>query len=251
MNDFFNKHFYKIFIGFVLVIFVLPIIAPIFTILGLEFFSRPIYWLYSFSCHQLAHRSLHIRDEQCAWCTRDTFIWGGILLAAILVPQLNIKKFRIYWAIPFVIPIALDGGIQTIATMLGFGGGSDFYTSTNFMRAVTGGIFGIGMGLMLGSLVYNSQEMEIRSRLTRFLKYFKNFKILKVALLVFIVLMIFYVFMIQLWDKTSNEYKPENALDLAVRTPPGDEAWTRQINGACNPEKPKNIADGSSFADVV
>lgn len=218
----------------------LPILAPIFAHFGLNPIAKLIYFAYSYSCHQLAHRSLHIYDHQCAWCSRDVFMWGGILLATFLVSRFNIRQFKVYWLIPFTIPIALDGGIQTIATFLGMSGGGDFYTSTNLTRAITGGIFGIGMGLFLSTLVrsVNIDPDSIKQR-------FNNIQILKLTGFSFAVLMVFYLGFIQVWNITSKEYKPANALDWEVKTPTGD-AWIRQLNGACEPEIPKNIKAGGA-----
>lgn len=238
MTDFLNKNFYRIFQAVILTIFLTPILAPIFAHFGLTPISRAIYLVYSYSCHQLAHRSLHIYDYQCAWCTRDTFIWGGILLATFLVSRLDIKQFRIYWLIPFTIPIALDGGIQTIATFFGLSGGVDFYTSTNFTRAITGGIFGLGMGMFLATMIRNAELTTENISLK-----LNNLKIMKLSVIGFSALMVLYLLFVQVWDATSKEYKPDNFLDWSDRTPYED-AWIRQSHGTCDPEVPKNIKSG-------
>lgn len=246
MNKLIDKYFYQIFQIFVLIIFLAPFLAPIFAEVGLGTFSKVIYFVYSFSCHQLAHRSIHLFDYQMAWCTRDTFVWGGILLTTFLVPKFKIRTFRIYWVIPFIIPMALDGSIQTIATMLGFSGGDNFYTSTNLMRAMTGGMFGIGMGLFLSNLMYSlREELEDEDVKQR------NLKILKITGTVFTLLFVFYLFLVQVWSITSSNTEPENILDLAVRTPYGDEAWIRQSNGLCSPETPKTILSGGGMSDFI
>jgi uncharacterized membrane protein len=242
MSEFLQKHIYKIFQSIIFFIFLTPILAPILNHFGLNAVSGVIYWAYSYSCHQLAHRSLYIYDDQCAWCARDTFIWGGISLATILVPALNIKKFKIIWLIPFVIPIALDGGIQTIATMLGVAGGDNFYTSTNLMRAFTGGIFGLGIGMFLATMIRSAYFPD----LSKIDMVQNNKNIFKLVIIGFLTLSIFYVGMIGLWSATSEENKPEMYLDHVVKTPADETAWIRQIDGACDPEEPKNILEGSS-----
>lgn len=246
MLNFVNKNFYRIFQFTILILFILPILAPIFARFGPRGVARVIYFVYSFSCHQLAHRSLHIYDYQCAWCTRDTFIWGGILLSSYLVPKFNLRNFKIYWLIPFVIPIALDGGLQTIATMLGLSGGTNFYTSTNFTRAITGGIFGIGMGIFLSSMIYSVEgPVEKLSNLVI------NKNALKIFGISISVLSVFYLLFIQVWNITSKEYKPDGFLDLTVRTTTDDETWIRQAHGLCEKDYDQDIMNSQDFRDFV
>jgi len=140
---------YDMFLGFLIVLNVLPFLAPIFLNLGWKAPAKVIYTIYSFLCHQFSWRSIHIADHQCAWCTRDTFIWGTILAVALVVRLYKVKKLKWYWVMPFIIPIALDGGIQTIATLIGFASEEPLYVSTNTLRMITGGTFGLGLGLWM------------------------------------------------------------------------------------------------------
>ncbi len=246
MLNFINKHFYKIFQFTILIIFILPILAPVFARFGPKGVSRVIYFIYSYSCHQLSHRSLHIYDYQCAWCTRDTFIWGGILLSSFLVPKYKLRNFKIYWLIPFVIPIALDGGLQTIATMFGLSGGVNFYTSINLTRAISGGIFGIGMGIFLSSMIYS-----VETPFEKVANLVTNKKVLKIFLISFTVLIAFYLFMVQIWNVTSHKYKPDNFLDLTVRTTIEEDTWVRQGHGLCEKEQGQDIMNSQNFRDFV
>lgn len=231
---------YQILIG---IIFSLPILAPITAALGLKPIAQLLYFLYSFSCHQLHWRSLYIFDYQFAWCARDTFIWAGILVASFIVKK---YKIRLNWYLApiFVLPIALDGGIQTIATMFGFLDGQDFYTSTNFMRALTGAWFGLGVGLLLAGMMY---EINFTDKLNPVWKL--NLKFTGIGLAG---LMILYTLIVSIWNFTSPSYPPKNILDLSVKTPLLlEERWIRQKDGACNPTKPKSIVAGSSITDVI
>jgi len=243
MSSFLDKYSYKIFTTIIWVVFITPFLAPIFMHFGLELPAKFIYFIYSYTCHQFAHRSLHIFDYQCAWCTRDTFTWAALAVTTILVPRLKIKPIKWYWVLVFTIPIALDGGIQTISTLIGFKSGVDFYTSTNFTRAVTGGLFGLGIGLIIVPMIYELFSME---------KLKSNLKIyFKISISVMAILISFYFFIVQVWQVTSTEYKPENFLDLAVRTPQNfEERWIRQAHGACKPDKPKTIL-GDGIGDFV
>ncbi|MCA9385667.1 DUF2085 domain-containing protein [Candidatus Dojkabacteria bacterium] len=154
-----SYNLFTIFVWFLIILNVLPFIAPMAASFGWYWISEPIYFVYSFMCHQFHWRSLHINNHQVAWCTRDTFIWGSFLAVTLAVKHGFITKgLKWYWLIPFTIPIALDGGIQTIATMVGFNFNEQFYLSTNLMRMITGSIFGIGLGVVISTFLKEEQD---------------------------------------------------------------------------------------------
>ena len=132
-------------------IVLLPLLAPLFKKIGWDQLAHAIYHLYSFSCHQKASRSIFLFDEQCAWCTRDTFIWSSIFISTLVVFVSKVKiGISLKTALLFGLPMALDGGIQLIATIVSlYTGGTPFYESTNLIRAVTGASFGIGLSFYL------------------------------------------------------------------------------------------------------
>lgn len=132
---------------FLVSLITLPFLAPILSHFGFKKTSNIIYGIYSFMCHQKAHRSLFIFDEQCAWCARDTFIWTAVLLGWIFVLQgKHIEGISWKVALLFALPMALDGTIQLIATITSLYTGSEpFYESTNTIRAITGSLFGIAI----------------------------------------------------------------------------------------------------------
>lgn len=218
---------YNLVIAMLLVLNLLPILAPIFLHLGLDFLAKPIYFIYSFTCHQFAHRSLHIYDHQCAWCSRDMAIWGSLLLVAILVRQLHLREgLKWYWLLPTTIPIALDGGIQTIATLLGLSpGGTTLYISTNFMRFLSGSIFGAGLGLWMLPGLYDSFNQKVTT-VTGVFKAKHFFGIIAT-------MMVIYVGFIGIWRVTSNEVLPANILDLQVKTPVNKDFFIRRETGIC------------------
>lgn len=158
VSIFLDKHLYDIFLVFLTTINLTPLLAPVLAKIGLTGIAHAIYLIYSFFCHQFNWRSLYIFDYQVAWCTRDVFIWAGLLLVALFVKKYKVQQLPWYWLIPFTIPIALDGGIQTVATVAGFTAGDPLYMSTNVMRMITGAIFGIGLGLWLLPRMKNLNE---------------------------------------------------------------------------------------------
>ena len=139
--------------------------------------AEPVYIAYSFTCHQLDHRSLcyypnysgiiascNPQDEndfahgdviipdpilgvgyKLAVCSRDVAIYGAMLAGAIIWAVLNMKNLATQiwpdakWLILATIPIALDGGTQIIGLR----------QSTNELRVITGAIIGVAVAFYL------------------------------------------------------------------------------------------------------
>lgn len=194
---------------------ILPLLAPILAKIGWYWPSKAIYTLYSFFCHQLHWRSLHVCDYQYGWCSRCTFMWINILFSAIAVKFLKIKKIKWYWAAVLIAPMALDGIVQTVATMLGFASFTSItYMSSNFMRMFSGSLFGLGFGLFIFT---NLNEVVLMEKGVKAKK--PAWGLLRFVLLSMLTSFLIYVLMVFVWDASSKEYKPENLLDLSVRTP--------------------------------
>jgi len=225
LYNYFDTNYYKIILVFLIVLNIAPVLAPLLTAAGLTPVAQAIYWVYSFFCHQLDWRSLHVFDYQYAWCVRDTFIWLNILVAALLALKYRIKPLKWYWLIIFVIPIALDGGIQTIATVLGLFNSQPEYISTNFTRMLTGSIFGMGFGFwIMPSMWEASGLIDARKNLKLGLK--------KLFVIIFSLNLILYISLVQIWDVTSRVNKPSNFLDYSVKTPTNSADWfTRRRHG--------------------
>lgn len=207
---------YRIYLGFLLLLNLLPALAPLIYKLGehssvFAAIAKVVYLVYSFTCHQFAWRSFAVFDYQFAWCARDTGIWFGMLLLAFLAPRL--KPLRWYWVIPFIIPIALDGGVQTVATVLGVEvagpSGAPVYISSNLIRFFTGAIFGIGVSWWLSPFFYQAFGGEQLPLLTkRFTAGLLTTSLAATFLLVTTV-----------WTLTSPNHAPNDILDFTVKTP--------------------------------
>lgn len=220
---------YNIYLAFLTTLVILPVLAPTLLYIGFESPAKLIYFVYSFSCHQFDNRSLHLFDYQYAWCARDTAIWTSVWLTALYVKFSDVKSIKLYWLIPFIVPIALDGGIQTIYTVLdidpvGLNTGSPLYISNNFTRFMTGGIFGIGLSLWISPTFKGILQRSTKIKLV-------NSKILIAFALSFIMLLN-YIFLVQVWSITSEKYKPAGTLDMIVRTPSID-FFTRRKHAVC------------------
>ncbi len=85
-----------------------------------------------FNCHQIPERSFFIAGRQFPLCARCT----GILAGLIVFPLFVIFKIKIpiILSIIFMIPIALDGGVQLIFCIM----------SNNLRRFLTGVLFSLG-----------------------------------------------------------------------------------------------------------
>jgi uncharacterized membrane protein len=247
-SDFYN--IYLLSLGFLVS---LPILAPVALHLGLEKFAKAIYFIYSFFCHQFASRSINLYEYQLAWCSRDTAIWTAIFIAALLVRFNKLPKLKWYWVIPFIIPMALDGGLQTVFTFLNLSAtgtlsGDPIYISNNLSRFMTGAIFGLGIGWWLAQQFkegtsseqvipvpdHNSAKHNDRgSILTRYSHFLYT-------ILITLGMFIFYVVLVQMWSITSVENRPANPLDSIVRTEDSS-FFVRRGNGVCPTDDINNL----------
>lgn len=190
-------------------------LAPILAHLGFTGLSSAIYTIFGFLCHQRPWRSIHLFDYQAAWCTRDTFIYLSMTISSIVVHIKKIRKFHWQIALFSIIPIGIDGGVQAVAEILGVlhNQVQFFYVSTNFLRMLTGSIFGAGIGLWLFSMLFDAlfeEKFILAEKTQQKTSFAKNLKILFLIVLVNI---ISYVLICLLWNFTSEKYKPYKILD--------------------------------------
>jgi uncharacterized membrane protein len=106
-------------------------LTPLFTYIAPDA-AEVSYKTHALNCHQRPERSPHLFGHQLPECWRCTAIFVGSLVGIILIIRLGASA-KWWWLALATIPIALDGGTQ----MLGW------RTSTNQLRLVTGGIFGM------------------------------------------------------------------------------------------------------------
>ncbi len=146
-----------------------PFLAPLFFNLGWEEPARIIYFLYSFTCHQLPDHSYFLfgpwhapHAEQLlaagmpatpnllierqfignseigykvALCQRDVAIYGAVFFAGVIFAFVRswLKPLPIKWFILLALPMAIDGGTQLIGLR----------ESNWLLRTLTGGLFGM------------------------------------------------------------------------------------------------------------
>ncbi|MCA9386902.1 DUF2085 domain-containing protein [Candidatus Dojkabacteria bacterium] len=255
------KIIYKVdfwYFSFLFLLVTLPILAPILSAIGLHIISEKIYFLFSFFCHQFDTRSIHIFDYQYAWCARDFGIWLGVLTGSVLYKIKFLKPIKIWWLPIFIIPIALDGGIQTITTLgainpFGIIQGDDFYVSNNLFRFLTGSFLGLGVALFIAQNIveanrYTKIEVireQVRALLPQKLVenrliaslYNTNWKRIVITMLL---LLLIYFCLIQVWDLSSHGHKPINSLDSIPKIQ-HDYFFIRRLHGECPTDRDSGL----------
>lgn len=132
-----------------------------------------VYYIGDLECHQISERSFYVAGNQMPVCSRDTgiflFVTIGLLLAMVVKPSVSTSRmlinllpsrarpylkgkrrelpFLLVMIFLFLIPIALDGGLQFVTD----------YESTNPMRFLTGSMAGWIGGFLLGAMIISTK----------------------------------------------------------------------------------------------
>jgi len=164
----------------------LILLPPILFEFGAEKVARYLYTALGFICHQRADRSFYLFGEHLLYpkeevwkivpfdemftldfrhrftcndalgckfgvCSRCTGMYLGLLIGLLISEFLLQYKIPKFIPILFLIPLILDGSIQTIAYIIAPERG--FYESTNPRRFLTGLLFGFGVGYLTVSAI--------------------------------------------------------------------------------------------------
>ncbi len=120
----------------VLVWVVLIFIAPLLSSYGLSSASSPVYTFFSYICHQISERSLHLAGHQLAVCSRCFGVYFGLLAGILIYPlwrQVDeIEPIPRFWLFLSIVPITVDWSL----TVFGI------WENTHLSRFVTGLILG-------------------------------------------------------------------------------------------------------------
>lgn len=170
----------------VVIVNMLVLLPPILFHLGLERIATFLYSGLGFLCHQRADRSFFLFGEQLTYekstvqgivpfdqimtisfgkrftcneelgckfgvCSRCTGMYLGVLVGVFLSELMQRWKIPKIFPLFLLVPLALDGIIQTIAYVLAPERG--FYESTNPRRFITGVLFGFGVGYLAVSAI--------------------------------------------------------------------------------------------------
>jgi uncharacterized membrane protein len=114
-------------------------------------------WIYRFGdryCHQKDHRSWTLNGNQMPVCARDIGLFIGIFIGCIFGASYR-KGIRILVLLLLLVPMAIDGGLQSITS----------YESFNLLRLATGMIGGFGIGAYVnGSVVQTIRLLTYKAK---------------------------------------------------------------------------------------
>ncbi len=131
------KRVWMIAAGVVLVWVGLITVAPLLSSSGLAHVSEPLYTFYSYICHQMPERSLHLAGHQMAVCSRCFGVYFGLLAGLAVYPLWRpideIEPVPRIWLFLSLIPISIDWSL----TMFGV------WENTHVSRFITGLILGV------------------------------------------------------------------------------------------------------------
>ena len=120
----------------------LAALAPALASWGAASWARPIYWTFSWVCHQRPERTFWLAGHPMALCARDIGLYGGLWLGGALTAARRVQlsgKVALLCALPLI----LDGGTQLIGLR----------ESTNLLRVITGLLAGVTAAAYLLSQV--------------------------------------------------------------------------------------------------
>ncbi|MFN0278438.1 MAG: DUF2085 domain-containing protein [Pyrinomonadaceae bacterium] len=138
---------------------VLIVGAPILKANGLVAVSSPLYYFFSFICHQITERSFHIEGEQFAVCSRCFGVYSGLLLGFAVYPIwrniAEIEPLPRFWLFLSLIPISIDWALNF------FG----IWQNTQLSRFITGMIVGVACStFILPAIVEIARNLTFRRR---------------------------------------------------------------------------------------
>jgi|ERR1043166_653065 uncharacterized membrane protein len=114
----------------------LIITAPLAKAKGLTAIASPLYYFFSFLCHQIPDRSLHIAGEEFAVCSRCFGIYFGLAVGFAIYPLWrnidNTEQLPRFWLFLSLIPMTIDWSL----TFFGI------WENTHLSRFLTGLIVG-------------------------------------------------------------------------------------------------------------
>jgi len=117
--------------------------APVFKIIGTEAISSTLYYFFSFLCHQIPERSLHISGGQFAVCSRCFGVYGGLLLGFAIYPLWRdfdeIRPLPRAWLILALVPISIDWFLKFLG----------IWENTQLSRLLTGMIVGAACSMFI------------------------------------------------------------------------------------------------------
>jgi uncharacterized membrane protein len=136
--------------------------APIFLAAGHGQISTPIYHFFSFICHQIPERSLHLEGHQFAVCSRCFGVYFGLLAGLLAYPLwrsiTETEPLPRIWLFLSLIPIGVDWSLGV------FG----IWENTHLSRFITGTILGVACAtFIVPALVETARNLAAKRRTTK------------------------------------------------------------------------------------
>ena len=117
--------------------------APLLKGDGVEYVSSPLYHFFSYVCHQIPERSLHLGGHPLAVCSRCFGVYFGLLAGFVGYPLLRpvdeIEPLPRIWLFLSIIPISVDWSL----TIFGI------WENTHLSRFVTGTLLGFACAVFI------------------------------------------------------------------------------------------------------
>jgi uncharacterized membrane protein len=114
----------------------LMVATPLLSSSNLTSISSPIYTFFSYVCHQIDERSLHLAGHQMAVCSRCFGVYFGLVTGVFVYPLWRsideVEPIRRFWLFLSLIPISVDWSL----TVFGI------WENTHLSRVLTGMILG-------------------------------------------------------------------------------------------------------------
>src|SRR5262245_5155908 len=130
-----TEHWLLLVNGLMAIYVTLPLAAPALMAAGRNRPAGLIYWLYSYTCHQLPSHSWFPFGYQMAYCQRDTALYLAMLLGGLAYARRRFWTGGLPWWLfgLLTLPIAIDGGTALFGLR----------ESTPLLRSATGALFGL------------------------------------------------------------------------------------------------------------
>lgn len=113
---------------------------------------------FSVACHQIADRSPHVAGGPVALCHRCSGILGGLLVGIALMPLASTTALALVnrsrqgrWLLASVVPTAVDWAL----------GAAGVWANVPASRVVTGMVFGLTAGVILGANLLAVRETSL------------------------------------------------------------------------------------------
>ena len=133
------------------------LLAPLAVANGFSQISAPIYKFFSFICHQIPERSIHLEGHPFAVCSRCFGVYLGLLTGFVVYPLwrsiAEIEPLARFWLFLSLIPISVDWSLGI------FG----IWENTQVSRFTTGVILGFACAtFIVPALVEIARNFSIR-----------------------------------------------------------------------------------------